>query len=364
MPAPQPQHASLADTILCAIKADAVILTPNHRLAQALRNDIDTYHDAQGLDAWNNPTIAPINEWLTAQFLAAQDKGLSSKVLLTAFQERSLWQHQISIDPSNLSSDLSGPIQKAWNFTQLWQLAFEEPHFYAPDHLAFKQIAQQFSLHCKEQNFLCESQVQSELAPFFEQQQLSTPKAVLLYCFEELSPALAALLATFEQMGSSVTSYQPTTRSVSCNSVSFDTHQDEIKASAQWSANILEQHPAAKIGIVIPELAKEKPAVEHIFTEQFSPSYFFSSSDHASPIYNLSAGVALTKTPIVAEAIFLLELDPYHLSIEQISHLLLSPYVRGHQSESSSRALLDQKLRSAGLREYSVKRLLAQIAFQ
>jgi probable DNA repair protein len=49
--------------------------------------------------------------------------------------------------------------------------------------------------------------------------------------------------------------------------------------------------------------------------------------------------------------------------MEQISRLLLSPYLRGHQSESSSRALLDQKLRSAGLRQYSCRALLAQIEF-
>lgn len=354
---------ALADNILSAIETGTTILTPNHRLAQALNRQIEDHYKTQGITAWSSPTIEPADEWLKSQFLIAQDSGLISKTLLTPFQQLAIWKEQLVSSTSGFDGSLAAPLNKAWDLTQQWRLPIDDSYLYAPDHQIFKQFAEQFSQRCESEHWICESQITAELTALFEQHQLSAPTSILLYCFEEITPALNALLNCFEQSGSTISHYQPQTVSNLCVSVGFDKHQDEVKAAAQWSKQILDQHPEAKIGVVIPDLAKEKQTVEHVFAEQFSPEYFFNASDQPSPIYNLSAGTALTKITIISEALFLLELNPRQLSMEQISRLLLSPYLRGHQAESSSRALLDQKLRSAGLRQYSCKALLAQIEF-
>ena len=353
----------LANIIISAIESNTVILTPNHRLAQALNRQISEHHQSQHKTAWYAPTVEPATDWLKSQYLIAQDSGLSQMLLLSAFQEQALWQQLLSESSSGANSSLAGALQKAWNLTQQWLVASETTHFYTADHQLFKQINQQFEQHCNAQNWISENQIHHELVPFFKQQQLNIPSSVLLYCFEEITPALQLMLDTFEKGGCSISRYQPETVPESCHRIAFNSHNDEIKAAAQWSADRLKQQPDAKIGIVIADLANEKATVEHIFAEQFSPEYFLNETEQPSPLYNLSAGTALSKTMIISEALFILELDPRQLSIEQISRLLLSPYLQGHQSESSSRALLDQKLRGAGLRQYSCKALLAQIEF-
>lgn len=361
MPHSPIDHPILSDDILSAIETDATILTPNHRLAQALNRQIREHYRSQGYTAWHNSIIEPADVWLKSQFLFAQDSGLTSKTLLTPFQQQAIWRQHIRDSHTGLDASLATALEKAWNLTQQWMLPITGSNFYAPDHQIFKLLTEQFSQHCEANNWICESQLGTELTPFFEQHQLTAPNSILLYCFEEITPALLRILNCLEQIGSVIRYYQHRTTPNSCTSVGFETHQDEIKAAALWAKNILVQHADAKIGIVIPQLAQEKPTVERIFAEQFSPEYFFNDSDQPSDTYNLSAGTALSKTTIISQALFFLELDPRQLSMEQITHLLLSPYLRGHRIESSSRALLDQKLRSIGLRQYSCKALLAQI---
>ena len=77
--------------------AGMTVVTPNRRLAQALRAEFDRFQMARGLRAWETADILPFEAlvqrlWLDALYSTA---GTNVPVQLSASQEQALWEEAI-----------------------------------------------------------------------------------------------------------------------------------------------------------------------------------------------------------------------------------------------------------------------------
>src|SRR5262249_16711648 len=78
--------------------AGLTVLTPNNRLAQALRTDFDRGRQEAGLPAWEAADILPFEAFLERLWEDAlySELGPEMPVLLGAAQERALWEQCIA----------------------------------------------------------------------------------------------------------------------------------------------------------------------------------------------------------------------------------------------------------------------------
>src|SRR3990170_8681348 len=68
------------------------VVTPNLRLAAALRRDFDARQMAQGLAAWEAADILPLPAFVERLYEDALYSELALPILLTSAQEQALWE--------------------------------------------------------------------------------------------------------------------------------------------------------------------------------------------------------------------------------------------------------------------------------
>jgi probable DNA repair protein len=130
--------------------------------------------------------------------------------------------------------------------------------------------------------------------------------------------------------------------------VPFPDATTELLTAARWARALLESGRPGSIGVVVPDLAARRKAVERIFRSVLEPAFMLPGRP-PSAIVNLSAGEPLTAVPLTASALAILGLRPDGNDWKDISALLRNSYLGGAATESSRRGLLDAELRSEGV---------------
>jgi len=124
----------------------------------------------------------------------------------------------------------------------------------------------------------------------------------------------------------------------------------------------LEAGDNARIGVIVPELAKHRTAITRIFSATMAPDYALPDVAQRVPPFNVSLGAALTSYPLVNAAFQVLELAGREIEFERASRLIRSPFLGGGEIEMTGRARLDAALRRRAEPVVTLERLLALLA--
>ena len=114
---------------------------------------------------------------------------------------------------------------------------------------------------------------------------------------------------------------------------------EELRACAQWIRDLLNTHPEAQVGVIVPGLEGERAEVDRIFREILAPELEQISSG-AGP-YEFSVGTPLAATPLVLVALDLLQWMHEALPLDRVSRLLLSPYFADGRDQLAAAAAFD-----------------------
>jgi len=144
--------------------------------------------------------------------------------------------------------------------------------------------------------------------------------------------------------------------------VAFTCAKDEIQAAARWARSRLEADSNAQIGIVVPDLAQSRNAVQRIFAQVMEPAHLLPGREQRALPFNLSLGEPLSSYPIVAAALRVLELARHEIAFEVASVLIRSPFIAGADAELAKRAGLDAQLRKVAAPKIGLERLRGAIA--
>lgn len=282
----------------------SVTLTPNRRLARHL------YQAA----------AIPINQWLEECYLKSQDP----RTLLNKHQERLLWQKIIAGTLGGEFINITDTIIKAYELLTKWQVIYQESDCDSQDFIVFNKIAQKFEDYCAKNNLIPICKLPSLLTAYIEQ----TQPRINLLGFDECWPQLQALFANLNITHQDPNNYQNTNcKVISCNNTS-----NEITMAARWAKQITANKPRAKIGIITNDLTNIRTQIIRIFTRTLDNNNF-----------NISAGEIFGSVPIIKHILELLSLrEP--ISLNTLSKLLLSNYLKTATDEQSDRILLEWRL--------------------
>lgn len=348
----------------------ATIVTGNRRLARTLHQAFNRARSAEGHGAWPVPDILPWDAWLQQLW---QEVVISSRVesargvLLTSHQEYFVWQEILAEQsgdvPLQATNETVARIMEAWQTLHAWCIPCREADFgHNADTRLFWQLASMFEAKCRENGWLSVAVLPGILQKYVQIDSLSVPNELVLTGFDEWTPQQSSFLRAFEQTGCSLQWLQLSGQPDRIGKLACADGRDEIRQAARWIRQRLEENPAARIALVVPELAAQREMICQTLDEVLIPQALQPEHHDRVRSYNLSLGKPLDRYPPVSLALDVLGLSETVIELPHVSRVLRSSFIAGGDREMNARALLDARLRESGEWNLTLQKLLTNAA--
>ncbi|MDT8070657.1 MAG: PD-(D/E)XK nuclease family protein [Terriglobia bacterium] len=343
--------------VLDAAQSGACVISPNTRAARNLKRTFADRQRANNHAAWRSPEVLPWSAWLKRLW---QEQLLHSSghfsALLDERQERYLWERIIAADQPNLDpGSLALECSRAWRTVHAYRIPREKGAFRRkPDTAAFFRWSSSYASVCERNGWLDEARLPDQLHAMAVT--AIEGREIIFWGFDFFTPQQQALVSVLEAACVVRTIGEPDSESAAASRIASEDSHAELRAAALWAREILEEEPKATVGVVVHNLDDLRGAAERIFLEVLHPGALTVSGTAAPRAFEISLGVPISKAPIIATALAVLELASRSQSSEFVGRLLRSPFL-GDPDEMSARAVLDTEIRSRGLSELSLDSL-------
>lgn len=353
-------------------KPDALILTPNKRLARYIQRDLESVYQQQQKTSWITPNCMPLQSWCQQLYQQLQLlQCLPPKINLTDWQREKIWHDVIAADPDLTtlieSKQLTRIAIKTWDVCQQWQITQDTLAEYdlSYDQQAFCRWCATVAKIYHDNNFIDNSQLITALRQCFahaDQTLLSKvlPEQVCLFAFDAMTPVQETWLAELAehfQLQICHHAYHVETnetlhyRAPDCAS--------EIETMIAWARQISASNPTATIACIVPDLPQHQSALKQTIIRQFAPELAnIALADQLLPV-NISGGEALASAAMIQAALDWCRLCFLQLPIETVSTLLTSPYADCAEQHKFMRAQTDCELRASYVENCRLTQLIA-----
>ncbi|MCB5184599.1 PD-(D/E)XK nuclease family protein [Methylobacillus gramineus] len=350
---------------------DSVILCATARLVRALQLDHDQAQSASGLKQWPSLPASTVSLWLDGLFEQALLTGeleleQAPAGMLSSLQERMLWEQVIA---DSLSEDM---LQALFDIKGL-ALAAQEAHrlllewrLPAPEASQSEEVTQflawrrEFNLRCQQSGWLEAPRYFNWQVNMLAQGLGRLPDILYFAGFDRITPQVAHLQEVLAARGVRVQPYNiGLSHAGHHGHVTLPDQEAECRAAVGWAAALLQQNPQARLGIVVPELAKLRNSIASLLDDVLHPAWVRPASVEAPRHYDFSLGLPLDSQPVVQTALALLRFfTQYKVEQQAFSSLLHQPYWSAAVSEGDARAQLDARMREWLPLSISMPRLL------
>lgn len=344
-------------------RAGCLILTVNDRLSRYLSQQYDLEQQRQGLKAWLRPDILSLAAWLARCQMLIPDMP----VFLNKTQLQHVWETIVEADMERAGNYLLQVPQTARRALQAHQLLtsyaarFNQDEA-AEDHRAFLRWRKTWQAQAEQHGWHDPVELPWLLAEAIEGNQLPLPAKVVFAGFDELTPDLLHLRTVMATCGTPVDDWQAALcRDIRRQRFAADDSVDEVSRCARWARALLLGNPAARIGVVAPQLEVYRDQIEQLFAAELEPDFLL-GGEELPQLFNLSLGRSLDREGVVHAALRLLRIGR-QVDQDEISWLLLTPYVRGSSGEQDYRAQIDRELRRLRRFEWNLGRLVKTVDF-
>jgi probable DNA repair protein len=362
---PTVSKAQLFARLAEGLAGGVTVVTPNQRLAQALSREFDAAQTAQGRSAWESADILPYAAFVQRCYedLLYSELAPALPILLTPAQERALWEDIIR------RSDAGGALlaipetaalaADAWKTAHAWRLLDSlRSGQLNEDATAFRDWCAAYSLRCERERHTDTALLPDLVAARLIGNEMRKPKLLAVYGFDIRTPQQQALFDALRSASTEVfvSAQERCEARVLC--VACVDARDEIGRAAAWARARLAADPRVRIGIVVPDLAKQRKALIRTFRTVMAPASMLPGANDDPLPFNVSLGETLTGYPLVQAACLIVELAGREIDFGRASLLLRSPFIAAGEAEAAGRARLDLELRRRAEPAITLDRLL------
>ena len=348
-------------TLSKLISEGATVLTPTQRLSRHLRYQYAADQIAQKKKAWQTPDCLPWTAWCKRKFESLSFRTKDNVILLNKLQQQWLWQE--IINHSKYKNQLLQTTATAKQAAQAYQLSkewcvpvFPKDTYLSEDAYAFKNWADLYEKQKQDSDWLDEASLPDYITSHIHELEPSTNK-IVFYDFDQLTTQQLKLKQALIDAGFQVEEIENSNVNKVVEVSKQVDQQSEILAAACWAKQHLEKDANATIGIISPNLSASREKVEQGFASVLTPQKWLASSEDIHKPYSISLGKPLSSYPLIHTAINLLALGKRKVSMNTLSALLHSPFIKGATAESAARAKFDAALRRIGEQQLSFKTL-------
>lgn len=339
--------AALPLALLNALSDGALIVVPTETASRSLRRIFDASQRERGLQAWEPARVLSWRQWTDTLWSELIVSGADTRLLLNEAQEHDLWREVVSGKGEGEEATLGSSDSLADMACQAWNLAHaynatERLRAFASTHDArtFAGWAETFARGCEQRDHLTRAALENALSQHIAAGTLAAPTHVMLAGFGDWVPAQAELLDAMRSNGSILEDQAldiPLQPDAQRAIVQADNEQDELLALARWIRNFVEQQPSARVGVLLPDMEKDRAELETLFRAILAPELQQIGVDLSSTPYEFSGGKPLSSLPMIAAVLDLARWTQGPLELGKVSALLLSPYLGtlGGQNQSA-----------------------------
>ncbi|MSQ51803.1 MAG: PD-(D/E)XK nuclease family protein [Betaproteobacteria bacterium] len=333
------------------------VVTPNQRLSGALAEAFAMGQAARGLVAWEAPDILPMGAFIERLY---QD-GLYSEIapavplLLSPIQEQAIWEAVITGSEAGVgllsTTNAATLARDAWTLAHAWRLLPSLRDFFGnEDTRVFADWAWRYEGLTARDRQTERARLPEVLTSHLGAPAVRKPSMLVAFGFDIFTPQQQAFLAALGSTGVEIWRGVPDVREADARRLALPSARDEIWAAANWARARLEAasmrgERQCTIGIVVPDLARCRNAVDRAFAQVLTPAHGLPGAEPVSPPFNISLGSPLAAYPLASAALLILELGYGDIEFDAASRLLRSPFIAGGEGEFAARACLDTVLR-------------------
>jgi len=337
-----------------ALAAGAIIVTPNNRLARAVVQRHDAAQWAAGHTTWPAARALPRGAFVDTLWSEAIAQGMDAPPPLAGAASLHVWQTIVETYDSPLL-DARGAAHAAAEAFR-WFHEYREANESWPalaagagdDAATFARWVAAYRQRLRARGV----QDRAELADRLVAQGVAWPEEgpIALLGFNDMSPQQRRLLEALAARGAAVQMLAPPRRAGARSRVECASPTDEIVRALEFARARAERSAAARVGIVVEDLAARRGEVEGLAEEILAPSSLVPLDTLATRAYGLSLGVALAQVPLVAAALDLIALATTGLDAMSAAALARSPYLPGEADAWHKRGYVERIWREQGRR--------------
>lgn len=353
--------SALLDRLAGGHAARITVVTPNRRLAQALAADFDRAQSGAGKSSWETADILPFSAFVARLYEDAlyAEGGERLPRLVSPDEESCLWEEIVGAAHPGLLSVGAAAAQarEAWQIAEGWRLGTRLKAMpLDEDAAAWAGWAARYAARTQKDGLTDAARLPDLAARALGHPRASLPRLLVAYGFGVVTPQQQALFDALAGCGTQLAASGPTPRAAAQARVPCADARTEIALAARWARARLEANPAARIGVVCPDLAGSRALVERSFRRALAPG-----GAQAPLPFNLSLGTPLADQPVVAHALAALELGGRDTAFERASLVLRSPFLGEAEAERRERARADAALRAGATPRVTLDALAAVI---
>ncbi len=342
-------------SLLKALDGGALVLTPTALSASSLRALHECRQRSAGHTVWEPANILSWHQWLASLWSSLILNGHESRLLLNTAQEDLLWGEIVtpSLEAVNLASasGIATLARSAFGLacgynvqTRLAAAAHTE------DTEQFARWAAEFMRACGRYACLPAARLPMALREHLQRESFTVPAELHFTGFLDLSPADSDFLDDLRRAGTRIVEH-PRSLAAPLTRLTLRAagESEELRCVAHWLREFLDTHvrnPASddrgpgslhlpSVAVVLASPDADRGALDSIFREVLAPELnrvpAHSDSDPdldpSSAPWESAAGQPLASQPIVATLIRLLRGLGSPLPLEDVTALLLSPYL-------------------------------------
>jgi len=279
------------------IEAGCTVVTPNRRLASHLARAYDARQAAAGKSAWRTADILPFTAFVERAYRDALYSGDAAAlpVLLAPAQEQALWESVIresgAGDALLAIPETAAVARDAWRLAHSWRLTARIGAIPLNDDTrAFRQWAQRYEAATRRARQTDSARLPDVTAPLLARPEIHKPRSLVHYGFDVLLPQQAALLEALAAAGCEVTGAGPEPGGGERLRRACADGAEEIGCAAACARARLEANGAARIGVVVPDLARHRGAIRRVLSALMEPAYALPGTRHDTLPFNMSHG--------------------------------------------------------------------------
>ena len=331
---------------LRALRDEIVIITPTARIAGLISNH---YHRAMHVaeqQCWKAPPVLPLAAWLAEVFRDCQLLGClpqRADFLLSSDQERVVWEQildesgKVDYHQTARLARLATQAHSQFLWWEFSRAALEQTA--AGEARSFLRWLTAFESRCDAIGALDQHRFLAQLLSISDPQRRRLGR-FQFYGFAPLPPLMRRLCASQTNLLGERAPI-PETAQTPAECLTFTDPESEMRAAVTWASHTRASHPGATVAIAFAAPNWREPAFEQQLKREFANA----ASGRLHCAYP-DTETALS-APLIVAAMRLLDRQDVR-SWDQISELIMSPYIAGARTERSQRALLDERLRQVG----------------
>ncbi len=319
--------------LLALLEHGGVILTANARAARALHRRHAEAQPVSSAGVWRTPHILDLESWLAEQWHALLMSSKEDRLLLNIAQEQALWERIVA--PSLAGRSLIAPAHMTSLAQQAYALLAAHRSLGWLDEVQssidpgseselFRQWSRNFRDECRRRRWLPRCELSHAVTTGLRSGVIPPPERIGWLGFDRHTPAEQTLMAALDGCGCpqqelswDIPGGEPTLHAAASAG-------DEASACAEWTRAKLAANPAARIGILAPELSAIRPQLERALFRTLAPHSFAITAGAPTLPFEFAVGMPLAETSLVRAALLLLCWLQAPLPQQEITWLLLS----------------------------------------